>query len=37
VGKRILGKPRESWLDDVNDDVRKAGVRNWDDKRQKWR
>jgi hypothetical protein len=28
-GKRASGKPRTGWLDDVENDVKREGVRSW--------
>jgi hypothetical protein len=38
-GRRIRGRPRPGWLNDVEDDLRKLGVKRWRTKaleREEW-
>ena len=35
-GKRSVGKARAKWIDVVNNDMRKTGVRNWRTEADDW-
>jgi hypothetical protein len=29
IGRRIRGKPRKRWIDDIEDDIQIMGIREW--------
>jgi hypothetical protein len=40
IGRRIRGRPRKRWLEDIEEDIQKMGIRGWrklSKERTEWR
>jgi hypothetical protein len=40
VGRRIIGRPRKRWIEDIEEDIQMMGIRGWrklSKERTKWR
>jgi hypothetical protein len=36
IGRRIRGRPRKRWIEDIEEDIQRMGIRGWRKLRKEW-